>query len=99
MIYLTRLVARPPNASWPWGSHCKMFSEGVEETIRFASMLGIESKWLCWAEDFPPFFRLAQSKRNTAIALGAVVANDAVLEEFVCRAQAGEWCAMGGRVA
>jgi hypothetical protein len=100
MVYVTRLRAKPPNAGWPWGAHCRMFADTVREATDLASVLGLGSTaMLCWEKDFPPYFTLSMSKRNMALGMGAAEASDKVLEEFARRAQAGEWRGNDGRAA
>lgn len=66
-VYVDRLM----NHGWKLGPNCHMFADTLEELHAMADRLGMKRSWFQDKKDLP-HYDLVKSKRDKAIALGAV---------------------------
>lgn len=69
-VYVDPLQKREPNQQWRWGESCHLVADTIPELVTFARRIGCRADWL--QQTSLPHFDLTSSKRQQAIAAGAV---------------------------
>ena len=78
MVYVDSLMGWPSSKRWRYGKACHLFvpfGEPIETLHEFARKLGMRREWFQVSNSGLPHYDLTASRRERAVALGAIEAS------------------------